>query len=130
MAVTYDREEVYSGIRNGIWPGLVICPSNRSQEHLADHCLGTHSIDQAVVLFGRPKSVTGFFRAQRGIESEVEDSFTIILQYEGEQKDLLVTVKTSVTTPLAQQLKLLVRGTEGSYIKVSHANQFCEAVQG
>ncbi|KAJ3531860.1 hypothetical protein NM208_g8694 [Fusarium decemcellulare] len=79
--------------------------------------LGTHSIDQAVVLFGRPKSVTGFFRAQRGIESEVEDSFTVILQYEGEQKDLLVTVKTSVTTPLAKQLKLLVRGTEGSFIK-------------
>lgn len=104
--------------------------STRSQKHLADLGLGTHSIDQAVVLFGRPKSVTGFLRAQRGIESEVEDSFTIILQYEGEQKDLLVTVKTSVTTPLAQQLKLLVRGTEGSYIKVSHANHFREGVQG
>ncbi|KAK1979505.1 oxidoreductase [Colletotrichum cereale] len=79
--------------------------------------LGTHSIDQAVVLFGRPKSVTGFFRTQRGIESEVEDSFTIVLQYDGAQKDLLVTVKTSVTTPMAQQLKHLVRGTKGSWLK-------------
>ncbi|KAF6792368.1 oxidoreductase [Colletotrichum musicola] len=79
--------------------------------------LGTHSIDQAVTLFGRPKSVTGFFRVQRGIESEVEDSFTIILQYDGPQKDLLVTVKTSVITPLSQQLKHLVRGTKGSWIK-------------
>ncbi|KZL77724.1 oxidoreductase domain-containing protein [Colletotrichum tofieldiae] len=79
--------------------------------------LGTHSIDQAVVLFGRPKSVTGFFRSQRGIESEVEDSFTIILQYDGPQKDLLVTIKTSVTTPMAQQLKHLIRGTKGSWIK-------------
>ncbi|CAM1508148.1 Fc.00g049960.m01.CDS01 [Cosmosporella sp. VM-42] len=79
--------------------------------------LGTHSVDQAVVLFGLPKSVTAFFRAQRGIESEVEDSFTIILQYDGDQKDLLVTVKTCVTTPMAKQLKFLVRGTEGSYIK-------------
>ncbi|OLN97563.1 putative oxidoreductase [Colletotrichum chlorophyti] len=79
--------------------------------------LGTHSIDQAVVLFGRPKSVTGFFRVQRGIESEVEDSFTIVLQYDGAQKDLLVTVKTSVTTPMAQQLKQLVRGTKGSWLK-------------
>ncbi|KAI5459351.1 hypothetical protein BGZ63DRAFT_361867 [Mariannaea sp. PMI_226] len=79
--------------------------------------LGTHSLDQAYVLFGRPASVTAFFRAQRGIESEVEDSFTIILQYDGEQKDLLVTVKTSVTTPMPQQLKQLVRGTEGSFIK-------------
>ncbi|KZL81440.1 oxidoreductase domain-containing protein [Colletotrichum incanum] len=79
--------------------------------------LGTHSIDQAIGLFGRPKSVTGFFRSQRGIESEVEDSFTIILQYDGPQKDLLVTVKTSVTTPMAQQLKHLVRGTKGSWLK-------------
>ncbi|GKT45818.1 putative oxidoreductase [Colletotrichum spaethianum] len=79
--------------------------------------LGTHSIDQAVVLFGRPKSVTGFFRTQRGIESEVEDSFTIVLQYDSPQKDLLVTVKTSITTPMAQQLKHLVRGTKGSWLK-------------
>ncbi|KAJ4037900.1 hypothetical protein NW761_006367 [Fusarium oxysporum] len=79
--------------------------------------LGTHSIDQALVLFGRPKSVTGFFRVQRDAESEVEDSFTIILQYDSAQKDLLVTVKTAVTTPMAQQLKQLVRGTKGSFIK-------------
>ncbi|KAJ5767005.1 oxidoreductase [Penicillium nucicola] len=79
--------------------------------------LGTHSLDQALVLFGRPSSITGFFRAQRGIDSEVEDSFTIILQYTGTQQDLIVTVKTSVTTPMAQQLKLLVRGTKGSFLK-------------
>lgn len=63
--------------------------------------------------------MTGFFRTQRDIESEVEDSFTIILQYGGSRKDLLVTVKTSVTTPMAKQLKQLVRGTKGSFIKVS-----------
>lgn len=79
--------------------------------------LGTHSIDQALALFGRPASVTGFFRAQRPIDSEVEDSFTIILQYDGAQKDLIVTVKTAVTSPLSQQLKQLVRGTKGSFIK-------------
>ncbi|GJD00646.1 oxidoreductase [Colletotrichum higginsianum] len=55
--------------------------------------------------------------ASRGIDSEVEDSFTIVLQYDGPQKDLLVTVKTSVTTPMAQQLKHLVRGTKGSWLK-------------
>lgn len=79
---------------------------------------GTHSLDQALVLFGRPKSVTGFFRVQRDAESEVEDTFTIILQYDGAQKDLLVTVKTAVVTPMDQQLKQLVRGTKGSFIKV------------
>lgn len=86
---------------------------------VTDALLGTHSLDQALVLFGRPKSVTGFFRVQRDAESEVEDSFTIILQYNGAQKDLLVTVKTSVITPMAQQLKQLVRGTKGSFIKAS-----------
>ncbi|KAF5025493.1 hypothetical protein F66182_2398 [Fusarium sp. NRRL 66182] len=79
--------------------------------------IAVHSLDQALALFGRPKSVTGFFRVQRDAESEVEDSFTIILQYDGAQKDLLVTVKTSVTTPMARQLKQLVRGTKGSFIK-------------
>ncbi|KAF4981156.1 hypothetical protein FZEAL_2990 [Fusarium zealandicum] len=79
--------------------------------------LGTHSVDHAFLLFGPPKSVTAFFRVQRGIDSEVEDSFTIILQYDGPQKDLLVTVKTCVVTPMAQQLKYLVRGTKGSFVK-------------
>jgi predicted dehydrogenase len=79
--------------------------------------LGTHSLDQAYVLFGRPASITAFFRVQRGIESEVEDSFTIILQYDGAQKGLLVTVKTCVVSPAAQQLKFWIRGTKGSYVK-------------
>ncbi|KAH6989647.1 oxidoreductase [Ilyonectria sp. MPI-CAGE-AT-0026] len=84
--------------------------------------LGTHSLDQAVVLFGRPKSVTGFFRAQRevaakGDNADIEDAFTIILQYDGDQQGLLVTVKTSIITPMNQQLKYLVRGSEGSYVK-------------
>lgn len=79
--------------------------------------LGTHSLDQAYVLFGRPISVTAFFRVQRGIESDVEDSFTIILQYGGTRKNLLVTVKTCVVSPMAQQLKFWIRGAKGSYIK-------------
>ncbi len=78
---------------------------------------GTHSLDQAYTLFGRPSSITAFYRAQRGIDSEVEDSFTIILQYSGAQKNLLVTVKTSVVSPMDKQLKFWIRGTKGSYIK-------------
>lgn len=81
--------------------------------------LGSHSIDQALVLFGRPALVTGFFRSLRGIESEVDDTFTIILQYSGEQKDLLVTIKTTIVSLMADQLKTFIRGTEGSFVKVS-----------
>lgn len=81
------------------------------------HGLGTHSLDQAYTLFGRPASVTAFYRAQRGIESEVEDTFTIILQYSGAQKNLLVTVKTCVVSPMDKQLKFWIRGTKGSFVK-------------
>ncbi|CAI4218711.1 unnamed protein product [Parascedosporium putredinis] len=58
--------------------------------------LGTHTLDQALALFGRPASVTGFFRAVRGVDSEIDDTFTIFLQYDGAQKDLTVTVKTAI----------------------------------
>ncbi|KAJ1326037.1 scyllo-inositol 2-dehydrogenase (NADP+) [Microdochium nivale] len=78
--------------------------------------LGTHSVDQALTLFGRPESVTGFFRNQRGTDSKNEDSFTIVLQYRP-RSELLVTVKTSIVSPLSKQIKFMVRGTKGSYVK-------------
>lgn len=81
--------------------------------------LGTHSIDQALQLFGLPKSVTGFTRSLRGIESKTDDSFTVILQYEGEHKNLVTTIKTTVVTPQLQQLKFWIRGYKGSFFKVS-----------
>ncbi len=70
-------------------------------------------------LFGRPASVTAFLRANRGGDSEVDDTFTIILQYAGPKKRLLVTVKTAIITHMKDQLKFFVRGTEGTYLKVS-----------
>jgi Oxidoreductase family, C-terminal alpha/beta domain len=79
---------------------------------------GTHTIDQALYLFGPPASVTGFFRSNRGVESDVDDTFTIILQYSGERKNLVVTVKTAIVSHMKDQLKFLVRGTNGSYLKV------------
>lgn len=79
---------------------------------------GTHTIDQALVLFDRPASVTGFLRANRGVDSEIDDSFTILLQYGEQHKNLLVTIKTAVVTHMRDQLKYLVRGTKGTYLKV------------
>ncbi|OAL24368.1 hypothetical protein AYO22_05744 [Fonsecaea multimorphosa] len=79
--------------------------------------LGSHTFDQALLLFGRPKSVTGFLRVLRGVDSEIEDSFTAILQYDGPQSELLVTVKTMVVSTMKDQLKYFVRGTKGSFVK-------------
>ncbi|PKS12751.1 hypothetical protein jhhlp_000961 [Lomentospora prolificans] len=91
--------------------------------------LGTHTLDQALALFGRPASVTGFFRAARGVDSDIDDTFTIFLQYDGAQKDLTVTVRTAIITPLKEQLKYFIRGTEGSYIKYGYDPQEARAIK-
>ncbi|KAJ6615290.1 hypothetical protein B0H10DRAFT_2176839 [Mycena sp. CBHHK59/15] len=62
--------------------------------------LGSHTVDQALLLFGRPVSVTGFLRSNR------------------EQKNLTVTVKTAIVTHMKDNLKFFVRGTEGTYLKL------------
>lgn len=84
--------------------------------------LGSHSLDQALALFGRPQRVSAFLRSLRGGESDaetiVDDTFTVILEYSGEQKDLLVTVKTSIVSPMETQITTFARGTQVSFLKV------------
>jgi len=91
---------------------------------------GSHSIDQALELFGRPASVTGFLRNLRGVDSEVEDSFTIILQYMGELKNLFVEVKTNAVTKLSDQIKCVIRGYDGTFIKLGEDPQVEQAASG
>jgi predicted dehydrogenase len=74
--------------------------------------LGTHLIDQIVVLFGMPEEVTGFVR--RLTQSTVDDAFTILLHY----KDMLATVKATVLSVDSKQLRYWIRGDQGSYTKV------------
>ncbi|KAH7384709.1 oxidoreductase [Cadophora sp. MPI-SDFR-AT-0126] len=76
--------------------------------------LGSHTLDQALILFGRPMSVTAVLKVLRDIESEVDDTFTVILQYDS---PLVVTVKTTIISCLLQPLKYVFRGTGGSYVK-------------
>ena len=95
--------------------------------------LGTHSIDQVLQFFGRPASVTAFLRSLRGIGSEIDDTFTIVLQYGG-KRNLLVTIKTTVVScplgPMGSQLKVLIRGTKGSYIKYGTDAQEADSMAG
>ena len=87
--------------------------------------LGSHSIDQTLQLFGLPASVTALKRSLR-MESKTDDTFTIILQYGGEQKNLVCTIKTAIISPIspAFQLKYFVRGTKGMFIKVRVCQSF------
>jgi predicted dehydrogenase len=83
--------------------------------------IGCHSLDQALHLFGKPKSVTSFYRSLRGVKSETEDSFHMILQYK--DKPLIVHVKTHAVTKMRQPLKYLIRGNSGTYIKFGDDQQ-------
>lgn len=92
--------------------------------------IGSHTIDQALVLFGTPSSVTGFYRSLRGIESRTDDTFTIILQYSGEKKNLFVTIKTSIVSIMQYPLKFFVRGYDGSFVKYGDDKQESQIITG
>lgn len=78
--------------------------------------LGSHLIDQVYHTFGKPQKVTGFIGIQRrGVSEGAADSHTVLLHYE----KMLVTVKAAVVSPEEEQLRYWVRGTKGSFKKVS-----------
>lgn len=82
--------------------------------------IGCHSLDQALHLFGKPKSITAFYRTLRGIKSETEDSFTTTLQYD---TPLIVHVKTHVASKMKYPLKYFIRGYEGTFVKFGDDRQ-------
>lgn len=83
--------------------------------------LGAHTVDQAILLFGLPKSVFAIFKAQRDGSrgSAIDDWHTVILQYQGDKdQGVVVTIKSTLLSPLTKQPNLFVRGRKGTYIKV------------
>jgi len=73
--------------------------------------LGSHLIDQALVLFGLPHSVFADIRKQRA-GSKVDDYFEVNLYY----NRLKVTLKASVLVK-EQGPRYILHGTKGSFIK-------------
>jgi len=73
--------------------------------------LGSHLIDQALMLFGMPDSVYADLRKQR-TGSQVDDLFDLNLYY----PDLKVTLKSSYLVREPGP-RFLLHGTEGSYVK-------------
>lgn len=90
--------------------------------------IGCHSLDQALHLFGKPKSVTAFYRTLRGVKSESEDTFTMILQYA--DNPLIVHVKTHVVTKMGEPLKYFIRGNKGTFIKFGDDRQEHQIMEG
>ena len=79
--------------------------------------LGTHLLDQAFVLFGKPKTVTGIFANQRNDGEAEPDSITVILGYG--PGGPLVTAKAGVLAIETEQLRYWVRGSHGSFRKLN-----------
>lgn len=87
--------------------------------------LGSHLIDQVLVLFGRPAKVTAFIENVRGIGSaEVDDCFTIVLHYPPrpgrtghEPTSFKAILRSHILSVRSAQTRYVVRGTTGTYIK-------------
>lgn len=73
--------------------------------------LGSHLIDQALVLFGSPSYVNADIRIQRS-GGKIDDAFTIWLGYD----EVMVTLKTSYLIREAGP-RYQLHGTKGSYVK-------------
>lgn len=85
--------------------------------------LGTHTIDQVFVLFGKPTAVYGKFVQQRsgkivsgeGGPEDQADSINVMCTYA--EKGLIVHVRISVMSVSAEQPRFRIRGTKGTYHK-------------
>jgi predicted dehydrogenase len=82
--------------------------------------LGTHLLDQALHLFGKPESVGAEVRQERdGVHAN--DSFTVRLHYPG----LVVTLGSNALT-LPPGIRFHLRGTQGNYWKTGLDSQEAE----
>ncbi|KAI8339136.1 hypothetical protein BC941DRAFT_512360 [Chlamydoabsidia padenii] len=77
--------------------------------------LGAHLIDQALTLFGVPKSIYATISNQRQLPgTNVDDDFTIILTYENNLKAVL---RSSMLARQQPVLRFSLRGMNGSFVK-------------
>lgn len=77
--------------------------------------LGTHLVDQALALFGRPDTVSGTVRSDRDI-SDIDDAFDITLTFPCESRTVRVELGATMLAA-APQPRFLLQGTRGSYQK-------------
>lgn len=83
--------------------------------------LGSHLLDQALKLFGRPARITAFIQNIRGVtKQEVDDIFTIYLHYNPGtpfSNQFTVLLRSHILSVKSPQLRYAVRGTKGMFTK-------------
>jgi scyllo-inositol 2-dehydrogenase (NADP+) len=77
--------------------------------------LGPHVIDQALVLFGEPKSITASAFCERET-SQVDDSFDVCMEYPNFGAGLRVMLRARIIA-FAPGPHFLLHGTKGSFVK-------------
>ena len=104
-----EFESHYDRFRNYLRPGSWREKDEPGSGILYD--LGSHLIDQPLVLFGMPQAITADIRVQRE-GTKATDNFEVILHYPG----LKVTLKAGmlVSQPLPRYILL---GDKGSFVK-------------
>jgi predicted dehydrogenase len=104
-----EYESHYDRFRNFLKPGAWREKDEPGAGILYD--LGSHLIDQPLVLFGTPQAITADIRAQRE-GTKATDNFEVILHY----PNLKVTLKAGmlVSQPLPRYILL---GDKGSFVK-------------
>lgn len=73
--------------------------------------LGSHLIDQALVLFGHPKAVSADVRTLRP-EGKIDDNFELLLKYDNIKVILKASYLVREPGP-----KFILHGTDGSFLK-------------
>ncbi|KAF9008917.1 hypothetical protein BDQ17DRAFT_1301119 [Cyathus striatus] len=109
----YDR---YRKSLKGTWKDHALPATGQTYD------LGSHLIDQALTLFGRPAKVTAFLENTRGIGNpDVDDTFTIIFRYNrgsnSHNYPLTVTLKAQILSVRSPQIRYIVKGDKGTYVK-------------
>ncbi|EIN10590.1 NAD(P)-binding protein [Punctularia strigosozonata HHB-11173 SS5] len=110
-----SRFDRYRTGLKGTWKDMPLPASGLTYD------LGSHLLDQTLVLFGRPEKITAFIQNVRGLGHEdVDDCFTIFLHYQKSAKlpyGLTVILRAHILSAKSKQLRYVVRGTKGTYTK-------------
>ncbi len=78
--------------------------------------LGPHLLDQALALFGTPKSITASIRMERDVTA-IEDAFDIVLMFDGPEGRGLRYECHATMIAAEPAPRFRVNGTLGSYVK-------------
>ncbi len=77
--------------------------------------LGPHVVDQALLLFGRPRTVAASVRTDRG-GSVITDAFDAVLEFEYDGQPVRVELGATMLAAVAEP-RFRLRGTRGEFVK-------------